>query len=373
MKNILFLTILIIIAALGVFSFERISKNPESLIPLPYKFAPSLSAQIDSENIPILIIGDRLGFQLAGYKDYLAEKISINLTKKVKILSMAQKGEALHRTLQKVKRLNKLPLITIYLGGSEEYFEKKFLSKDITIIENNFKLFSDDRIKTLLIVFPYLSKLIYDPVSYRVFDEKILKDETDYSDTIALKRKMIGFEIYKEELNELFSYMKDRGSYLFALTTPINYDTPPNKSCDGSLDEFTSKRFDEAVELIKIKDFKKAYSITKDLVLIANNNAKIFYIHGQVAESLGYQKEGQRSLEMGVSLDCTQWRGTPVHNAILRKTAKDNEVVLFDFDKFLIADRNSNTVFSDKVYPQGLYIEKIADILSDRIKRLLKL
>jgi hypothetical protein len=372
-KKILFLTILILIAFVGVFSFERISKNPESLIPYPYKFDQSVTTPIDSENIPILIIGDRLAFQLASYKDYLAEKISINLTKKVKILSMAQKGESLHRTLQRVKRLNKLPLITIYLGGSEEYYEKKFLSRDITTIENNFKLFSDDRIKTLLIIFPYLSKLIYEPISYRNFDEKILKDETEYTDTVALKRKMIGFEIYKEELNDLFSYMKDKGSYLFALTAPINYDTPPNKSCDGSLDEFTSKRFDEAIELIKIKDFKKAYSITKDLVLIANNNAKIFYIHGQVAESLGYQKEGQRSLEMGVSLDCTQWRGTPVHNAILRKMAKENEVVLFDFDKYLIKNRDNNTVFSDKIYPQGLYIEKVADILSDRIKRLLKL
>ncbi len=373
MKKVLFLILITIFGAAGVFTYERITKNPVSLIPFPYKFAPSLDTQIDSESIPILIIGDRMGFKLASVKNYLEEKISINLTKKVKILSLAQKGEALHRTVQKIKRLNKLPLITIYLGASEEFYEKKFLSRDLETIENNLKLFSDDRVKTLLIIFPYLSKLIYEPVTYRVFDQKVVKDDTDYTDTIILKRKIIGFKIFEEELRELFSYLKDRGSYVFALTTPLNYDTPPRKSCDGSLDEFTSKRIDEAVELIKIKDFKKAYSITKDLILIANNNAKIFYIHGQVAESLGHQRESQRSLEMGISLDCEQWRGTPVHNVIIKKVARENEVVLFDFDRFLVKEKEVNTVFSDNIYPQNLYIEKVAKILSDKIKSLLKL
>jgi hypothetical protein len=325
------------------------------------------------ENAPILIIGDRLGYKLSGYKEYIATKISQNLSKNVKIVSLAAKGEALHRTIQKIKALKKIPLVTIYLGGSEEFFENKFQTKEIHTILQNFKRFNDDRLRTLMMMVPWTSRLIYEPIDYKILSKEVKRNNDVYSDTEIQKRNVVQFKLYEQELDELFSYLKDKGSYVFSLTQPLNYDSPPKKSCAGSLDEITAKRFEEAIELIKLKDFKKAYNITKDLALIANTNSKILYIHGQVAKSLGKIKESIRALEYSIALDCANWRGSPVYNKILQKVSAKNEVVLFDFNKYLIKEKENNLTFSDEIYPQSLFFEKVSDIISYRIKRLLKL
>ena len=186
----------------------------------------------------------------------MASKISSNLSKQIKIISLAQKGEGLHRTLMKIKSLKRLPLVTIYLGGSEEAYEQRFKSRDIKTISKNFSLYEDDRIKTLLMVFPALARFIYTPVSYKRLIQDIIPDANEYSDYFIQKRNMIQFKLYKQELNELFSYIKEHGSYLYALTQPINYSASPKKSCSNSLDEITKERFDEVIDLVKKKDFK---------------------------------------------------------------------------------------------------------------------
>ncbi len=373
MKKILVLIVFASIGAGCYFIFDRYRSNSNSTIPLPYVFHNTVYKDINIEKAPIVIIGDRLGYKLASFKNYMASRISTNLSKQIKIISLAQKGEGLHRTLKKIKNLKRLPLVTIYLGGSEETYEQRFKSKDINTITKNFKLYEDDRTKTALMIFPSLAKFIYTPVDYKKYIKSITPDENEYSDFLVQQRNMIHFKLYEQELNELFSYIKEHGSYLYALTQPINYSVPPKKSCSNSLDEITKKRFDEAIELVKKKDFKKAYSVSKDLVLIANTNAKIFYVHGQIASSLGFNKEAQKALQMGVALDCKQWRGSPIYNQILKKVGRKNEVLVFDFDKLLIKEKQKNIVFQDDVYPQNLYYERVVNILSDRIRRLLKL
>lgn len=346
--------------------------NPESQIPYPYVMK-SFNNTPDIDNAPIIIIGDRLGKRLASFKELISEKISQNLSSKVKIIDLTENGEGLHRTIHKIKQLPRLPLITIYLGGSEEYFEQKFQTKDIDKILFNFKLYDDDRVKTLLMIFPILSRLLYQNVTYHQFGEKIIEDNNNYTDQTIQKRNIIQFKVFEQELNELFSFIKDKGSYLIALTQPINIDIPPKKTCEGSIDELSKDMLINATELIKKKDYKAAYTITKELVLIAPANAKIHYIHGEVAKKLGLIKEAIYSLEMASAYDCKQWHGNPVFNKILSKIAVQNEVLVLDFQKIVYDQWNQNILFMDEIYPQNLYYEKASEALASKIKKLLKL
>lgn len=355
-----------------IFLGYRYQKNQTSEVPYPYTFRPG-SYQNLKVDAPILIIGDRLGKRLASFSNYLAETISTGLSKPIKIATLALDGEGLHRTLKKIKSLKKLPLITIYLGGSEEFFEQRFYTQDSKKILKNFKIYDDDRIKTLLMIFPSFSRFIYHPIHYKHFSESIIEDSNKYSDPIIQQRNIIHFKLYEQEIEEMFSYLKEHSSYLIALTQPLNFDVPPKKNCSGSIDALSQQKLDEVVKLIKQKDFKSAYNISKELILIANASANVYYIHGKIAKGLGKIKEAVQYLKLAMAYDCQQWRGSPVYNQILIKAAHNNDVLIIDFQQLLEDYWTRNVLFMDDIYPQEYYFEKIANILAARIKRLLKL
>jgi tetratricopeptide (TPR) repeat protein len=349
----------------------RYQRNQNSPIPYPYTFVKNpQKVQIDA---PILIIGDRLGHRLASFENHLAQLISTNLAKPIKILSIATQGEGLHRTLAKIKSLSRVPLITIYIGGSEETYEQKFYTRDMDTIMKNLELYQDDRIKTLLMIFPSLSRFIYHNIDYKRLGDKIEKDSSNYSDMTIQKRNMIHFKLFEQEIDELFSYLKEHNSYLMVLTQPLNVDIPPRKNCGGSLDQLADQKIEEITALIKKKDFKSAYNLSRELILIANSSAKAYYLHGKVAKQMGKLKEAFQSLELAMAYDCEQWRGNPVYNQIVRMSAKQNEVFLIDFQNYLFDYWTSNVLFTDEIHPQNYYYEKVADILALKIKKLLKL
>lgn len=347
-------------------------KNPVSPVPRPYVLKPNIYKK-NTSNAPILIIGDRLANRLSKYKKLISETISQNLSKNVEIITMATDGEGIHRTLERIKEIGKLPLITIYLGGSEETFEQRFSTKDIDKILFNFNLYSDDRIKTLLMIFPYLSKVIYKVVNHQRLGKDIKKDTNNYSDLIIQKRNIIHFKLYKENINELFSWIKEHGSYLIALTQPLNLDVQPKNSCEGSLDTLSKDKLVQATAKIKAKDYKGAYNISKDLVLFSNTNANVHYIHGKIAKKLGLTKEAKHHLELAIAFDCSQWRGNPIYNRMIKKAAVNNEVLVLDFNKLVQEEWGSNTLYSDEIFPQNLYYERVSQALAYRIKKLLKL
>jgi hypothetical protein len=356
----------------ATFLFYRYSKNPISEVPRPYIFRESIIEK-NNTNAPILIIGDRLGHRLSKYKKMMADTISTNLSKKVEIISIAMEGEGIHRTLEKIKSLGKLPLITIYIGGSEETFEQNFSTKDINKILYNFNLYNDERVKTLLMIFPVLSKLIYKVIKHQPLGKEIKEDTNNYSDLVIQKRNIIHFKLYDENINSLFTYIKEHGSYLIALTQPLNLDIPPKKSCTGSMDELSKEKLIEVTKKIKEKDFKAAYNISKELILFSNTNANIHYLHGKITKKLGLLKESRRALELAIAYDCSQWRGNPIYNKMLKKAAQNNDVLVLDFNSLVLKEWGLNTIYSDEIYPQNLYFERVSEALSYRIKKLLKL
>lgn len=372
LKKILTSSVILVLALFATYFGLRFKNNHEQVKPYPYVIKESLTLEYDS-NAPILIIGDRQATRLASFSKFMAQKISEGLSKPIKITSLATKGEGLHRTLQKVKQLPKLPLVIIYLGGNQEYYESAFKTKSIKRINHNFNKYNNSLTKTLIMIFPSLSRLIYKPLDYQYLTNKIEKDTNTYTDSTIQKRNMIQFQLYKEQVNELFDYAKDYGSYLIAVTQPLNLETPPKKSCSESFPVNLNVKYDQVVSLIKSQDYKAAYGISKELTLMAQNNAKILYIHGKIAKKLGKLKEAAKYIKLSSAYDCNLWRGNVVYNSILKKVAREKEIALFDFQKLIESEWNRNITFIDDVYPQNIYYEKLSIALAARLKKLLKL
>lgn len=350
----------------------RYQQNITGIVPYPYEFAPNVYQGLNVQ-APILIVGDRMGKRLASFSSELSKRLSQNLSSAIKIESLAQEGEGLYRTLEKIRSLPKLPLIIIYLGGSQESYESRFYSDEIDTIAKNLKLAEDIRLKTLMMIAPKLSRLIYAPVKRKKLSAAITRDESDYGPSLIQKRNAIAFQLFEQELNELFSYAKDRNSYMIAISSPINLDAKVRSSCPGSFGPELTQSFNDLKKLVEGQDFKKAYEIGKDLVLMAPYNARALYIQGQVAKRLGKTQEALRLLEQAVAYDCENWRSNPVYNSILQKTAAKNDVVYFDFQKMLTDQWQENITFMDEIYPQNVHMERMMEALAGRLKKLLKL
>lgn len=354
------------------FGYQRYGQNQESIIPYPFTFSHRLNKELEI-TAPIIIIGDTMAERLSLFKKRLAEKISKNLSKPIEIQSLALNGENIHRTLQKLKNLNKVPLITIYLGQMDQNYEYIFSSRYLDKINKNFSYLKDPRIHTALMIFPFLSRLLYHPIKYVQLNETLAKDQNNYDDTEYQKRQSVSFTLYQYGLEELFQYFKKRNSLIIPITTPINLSMPPNKSCYGS---FTGNAKDELKKINEIankEDYKLAYNLAKELALINPYNSKINYTYAQILKKLNYYKEAQEYGELARVYDCSNNGANPVYNAILKKQASKFGYQYLDFHQLLVDESTSNHVFLDETYPQDFYFEKIIDALARKIKLRLKL
>lgn len=354
----------------GFFIWQRYDQNPEQIFPYPYRFqseAPAFRPEA-----PILIVGDRMGEKFAKHSSELAASISRNLEHPIKIQSIAKEGHALHRTLHQLRSTAPWPQIVIYQGGSEEFFEHKFEPSEIAKIAQNFERYQDERIETFLILLPWLSRLVYEPMKRTTLTETP-ELQFDISETEYLRRLETELLLYEQQLIQLVELSKDRNSLMILTTTPINLDSSPRKVCDFTTNLEIEKVIFELREFLKKNDLKSAYAMSSKAVKQHLGNALLLYIHGQIARRLGNLEDAKGALLEASSYDCKPWRTTEVHNSIIRKVARDHQVLLFDFARLVEKDWVKNITFFDELTPQTLYYEKGMQQLGLVIKRILKL
>lgn len=353
----------------GFLVWQRYEKNPEQIVPFPYRFeesAPALKLEA-----PIAIVGDEMGSYFAKFSASLAETISVNLSKPIRIQSLAKPGHALHRTLHELKSVSQLPQILIYQGASQEFFESKFHLSEIGKIRTNFGRFRDDRLETLMILYPWLSRVIYEPVKPMVLSAQPVRAEHDEeSYTKRLETELLLFE---EQLIQLVNLTKDRSSLLILTTTPINLDVPPKKVCGFTTTTDIEAEILNLRDLLKANNPKEAYTKSSKLIQQYSGNADLLFLHGQIARRMGNVEEAIPSLLKASAYDCEPWRATEVQNSIIRKVAKNQQVILFDFAKLLDQEYTNNTTFFDETHPQNLYYEQGMEQLGLVIKNILKL
>ncbi len=352
----------------GYFIWERVSKNPEQIVPFPYTFsAPAPALKPDA---PILIVGDRIGAYFSKFSPGLAETISKNLEKPIRIQSIARNGEGLHRTLHSLRSLTQWPQILIYHGASEEFSERKFELSEMGRIRKNFNRYRDDRVETLLILYPWFSRVIYEPVNRVVLSPEASPSDADESE--YLRRLETELLLFEQQLLQLIALSKDRNSLLILTTTPINLDEPPRKVCEFTATAEIDAEILSLRELLKQNNPKEAYAKSSKLTGLYPGNAELLYLHGQVAKRLGKLDEAVDTLLSASAYDCSPWRTTAVHNAIIRKVAQAQQVLLFDFAKLTENDFTETTFFDD-LHPQNLYYDRGVEQLGLVIKQILKL
>lgn len=373
MKKVLSLIFIVLsglLLTVGYLVFDRYRQNPQQSFPYPYAFkTESQAIKLDA---PILITGDRMGAYFAKFAPDLASAISVNLAKPIKIQSLAKDGHGLHRTLHELKSLVQWPQILIYQGASEEFNELKFNPSEAPIIKKNFALYKDDRIETAVILYPWLSRIVYWPHPRIQLEEtpKILPEITEASYVARLETELLVFE---QQLIQLVNLTKDRNTLLILTTTPLNLDIAPKRVCEFTTTIDIEKELATLTELMNENNPKAAYLISSKLIKQYAGNAQLFFIHGQISKRLGLIDEAKNSLLQASAFDCSPWRSNAVYNSIIRKVAKNNQVILFDFAKLLENEWGKNITFFDEHFPQNLYYEQAMKRLGDAIKLILKL
>ena len=373
MKKALSVIFILISAGLlsaGFIVFKRYNSNPLQIFPYPYEFqAQAPAIKLDS---PILITGDRMGAYIAKFSPELAAVISADLAKPIKIQSLAKNGHALNRTLHELRSLVQWPQILIYHGASEEFQELKFNPENANVIKKNFALYKDDRVETALILFPWLSKLVYSPHS-RIKLEETPNLLVEISEENYLARLETELLLFEQQLIQLVNLSKDRNSLLILTTTPLNLDIAPKKVCTFSSTIDIEKDLSDINDQLTANNPKAAYTNSSKLVAMNAGNAQLYFTHGQILNRLGKIDEAKTAMLQATAYDCDPWRSTEVYNSIIRKVARDHQVILFDFSKLLENEWNKNMTFFDELYPQNLYYDKGMKQLGLVIKQILKL
>ena len=372
MKKILLTFIILVIASIGYLYKFRYLEDKTSIGPMPFEFSPGAYAPIKVD-APILIVGDMMAQRLSKFKELLENSLAKNYTQGIKVESIATEGESIYRTLHKIKSLKQVPLIILLMSNQDTFKEQIFKDKDLALIKDNIKLFKNEYIKTLLMIFPDLAKIIYTPVRPIKLTGKPNKETKAKEDSIYQNRKLVHYALYDFALEELINYTKKANSLVINITTPLNLSLPPAKSCDGSISKTSLADLEKAESSFKKNDYKLTYNLSKELILLNPYHARSQYLLSQSAFKLQKFREYQNSGSLALSLDCKNQGGDPVLNSIMIKLAKQYEVALLDFDKLIVDQSKSNFTFIEDIYPQDLYFEKIISTVSSLLKKRLRL
>jgi hypothetical protein len=355
---------------MGLYSYIRIGKVPTQKIPLPYLFNKSIPIQ---NKAPIAIIGDRMANKLMDYSNILAETISVNLDKPIKIDNLSKEKEGLHRTLARLKSLEKKPSIVIYHGASEEEIEYRFVSTQADTIIKNISYYENPKLKTVLTLLPQFSKFLFEPVHHVSLARNIIVDPNEYEDDVLFKRIQIHYKLYEFELEELIKHTIDNNIFLILLTTPVNPNVKPKKVCDTSITDEVNIQIKKVVTEIKNNDFKKAFEVANFTRFMAPSNAYANYLFARVSRKVGRKKMAYEAVDYASSYDCKRWRANGVYNKIIRNMAKKYEIFLFDYDQYIRDNWDKNETFLNELYPQDLFYQKSMKTLGRFIKKVLKL
>ena len=378
LKKLLILVVFVILV-ISAYLYWDYSQKRTLITPYPYTFLNSFDESFDkthagdlkaAENAKILIVGDRMGASLDPYIKNLQDAFSGSLKTAPSIFNWSAPNEGLFRTIHKLKKLKKLPPIVIYFGASSELQEKKFDIKDKNNILKNFKTFDDEKLISLIITFPWFSKILYKGVTY--FD---LGEFHEYKNYLTapqkLEEKELSFKIFEYEMKELINLVKDKKSSLVLLTTPINLEVEPKEVCAHATNDDVIGLQQEIEAELSAGAYKSVLPKALELSQTTVANARSYYLLGKAAMGSGDIKTARESLLKASVFDCASWRGNAVYNSIMKDLAKKNLVYLVDFDQDMTSKLSGEGLFFDEIVPQNIFYQNMIKELGDILKKIL--
>ena len=357
----------------GLKVYKKYEKNPVNITPYPFHIVEDYKKQIPIvERASVVIVGDQMGHNLNTYLPSLIKDISSNLAEVIKVFNWSRKNEGMHRTLSKIKSLKNLPEIIIYHGGSEEFFEKTFFIKDKETILANFKKHSDEKILSLIMAFPTLSKFIYEPVTTIELDQWN-KDNDELEGQDKLSKMEMTYKFFRYQLWDMVNYIKEKNSTLILLTTPINLKIPPKKVCKGTTNALLNLELDKIEKEIKNEKFNIAFQKLELLKKKVLGNSKVLYFSGISTEKLGFPKTAEKILQKSAVFDCGTWRGNKIFNNIIREASTKHDLFLIDFDKIVNSQFGKGPLFIGDTYPQTFFYKKVLEEIKQIINQTLEI
>lgn len=378
LKKLLILILLGIVGA-SAYLYWDYSKKRTVITPYPYSFLNSFDEKFqkehakeiqEAENAKILIVGDRMGKTLDPYTDNIRSQFQGLLKTPPTIYNWSADNEGLFRTIHKIKMLKKLPPIIIYFGGTSELFEKKFEIDDQKKILKNFKTFDDEKLISLIITFPWVSKALYRDIHYQDLGE-FKEYKSNLAANAKLDEKQLTFKLYEYEVKEFVDYIKDKKSNLVFITAPLNLEAEPKEVCAHAESEDVIGVQQEIEAELKEGAYKTAFPKALELSGITFSNARSYYLLGRAAQGVGDIKTARAALMKATVFDCANWRGNAVYNAIIKGYAQKNQINVLDFDQFMSSKLGDEGLFQDEIVPQNVFYQSMVSELGDILKKIL--
>ena len=372
MKKILLLFLALAII-FGLKVYKKYEKNPVNITPYPFQIVEDYKDQIPIvERSSVVIVGDQMGHSLNSYLPSLIKDISSNLAEVIKVFNWSRKQEGMHRTLSKIKSLKNLPEVVIYHGGSQEFFEKTFFLKDKAKILANFKKHSDEKILSLIMAFPTLSKFIYEPVTTIELDQWN-EDNDDLEGQDKLSKMEMTYKFFRHQLWDMVNYVKEKNSTLILLTTPINLIIPPKKVCKGATNALLKLEMEKIENEIKSEKYKIAFQKLELLKKKVLGNSRLLYFSGISTAKLGFPKTAEKILQKSAVFDCGAWRSNKIFNNIIREASTKHDLFLIDFDKIVNSQFGKGPLFLGDTYPQTFFYKKVIEEIKQVINQTLEI
>jgi|GEM_PF-529787 len=374
MKKI-FIALALLVMGAGGFAWYTYAGKKTLLVPYPYFFNANASKALETElsaaeKARILIVGDRMAAPLSNYTKELSEELGKNFKSPPVIYNWSKPHEGLHRTLFKLKSLKKFPSIIVYLGASSELYEKTFSINDFRAVSKNFEIYDDEKIISLIITFPWLSKVLYKKMNY--FELGAIKEyKNGLPANLKMKEKEMSFMMFQYELREMIDLVKDKKSSLVLITTPLNLEIPPKETCSTSTGTTVVEVQQEIDFFLQQGNFKKAFTDAKELANETPGNAQSYFLLGKASMGLGDLANAREAFQKATVFDCSNWRGNAVYNSIMRAEAKKRQLSLIDFDQMMSSSLSKDGLFSDELFPQNLFYQNLVSELKETLKNFL--
>ncbi|MDD0853162.1 hypothetical protein HBN50_08640 [Halobacteriovorax sp. GB3] len=372
LKKIKYIFLLLILGAIGVVTHRFISTQKQ-IEPYPYKFTYEQSPNQEINQSDVLVFGDQKALELKSLTDNIVKVTSKNLRYPLKVEFWAQRDEGLHRILHKLKSLKKLPKMIIVYLGSSEHTELKFRPNQYQKILKNIERYDNQKLLSLIMTLPDLSRFIYEPVKPILLSKEIIPFDKDISTKAKQIILEVSFKIFELELSELIYFARQNNSKLLFITDPINFELAPKEVCDNANSNTIVIEQNDIRRLLKESKVKDAYYRSRKLLSVTNGNAYSHYLVGHSAMRLGKYGEAKKELMLAHAYDCKFWRTHPVLNSIIRNKAKRESIPIIDFDHMVNIQLGRKALFLSDDTPQSIYYEQLEKELLFQIEQTFNL
>ena len=314
-----------------------------------------INATLDSDT-DILIIGDINSILFNSHVESLINSISKNLNRPISIYNLGARNDNIFRTFKKLKSLEKLPPVVIYLGGSSEFYER-LAPKNLKITSLNYSLFQNEIISASHTIFPQFKKYLFLPDQTIKLEEEAKKG--DFKNLDIKKYLEIYFYSYERELKKMVSYIEKNNSTPILITPPINLLNAETSACPGSFNESINSRLKEIEEDVEKNKVKETLLKIKSLDAEAFSNAQVKYLYGKILYLNGKYSDAKAQLTLSKAYNCSPNSSHPVINSIIKNISLLRDVHFYDFNKELNLYFGHNELFLSDNEAQVIYYENL--------------